>query len=58
VAFHHNQWWLEDLGSTNGIFIGKSRVLVPTVLITDEQFQCGNTVFTVEMNAANEKLDL
>lgn len=58
IAYHHNQWWLEDLGSTNGILIGKSRVIVPTVLISDEQFKCGNTVFTVAMEATDEKLDL
>src|SRR6185436_11179841 len=25
VSFHHSQWWLEDLSSTNGTFIGKSK---------------------------------
>ena len=58
ISYHHSQWWLEDLSSTNGTFIGKSKVSVPTVLITSDQFKCGNTLFTVEMDAVNEKLDL
>jgi pSer/pThr/pTyr-binding forkhead associated (FHA) protein len=58
ISYHHSQWWLEDLNSTNGTFIGKSKVSVPTVLITSDQFKCGNTLFTVEMDAVNEKLEL
>jgi len=58
ISYHHSQWWLEDLASTNGIFMGKSKVSVPTVLITSDQFKCGNTMFTVEMDALSEKLDL
>jgi pSer/pThr/pTyr-binding forkhead associated (FHA) protein len=58
ISYHHSQWWLEDLSSTNGTFIGKSKVSLPTVLITSDQFKCGNTLFTVEMDAVNEKLDL
>lgn len=58
ISFHHSQWWLEDLSSTNGTFIGKSKLSVPTVLISGDQFKCGNTLFTVEMDAMSEKLDL
>ena len=58
ISYHHSQWWLEDLNSTNGTFIGKSKVSVPTVLIASDQFRCGNTLFTVEMDAVNEKLDV
>jgi pSer/pThr/pTyr-binding forkhead associated (FHA) protein len=58
ISYHHSQWWLEDLNSTNGTFIGKSKVSVPTVLIASDQFKCGNTLFTVEMDAVNEKLEV
>ena len=58
ISYHHSQWWLEDLNSTNGTFIGKNKVSVPTVLIASDQFRCGNTLFSVEMDAVNEKLDV
>ena len=58
ISYHHAQWWLEDLNSTNGTFIGKNKVSVPTVLINSDQFKCGNTVFTVEMDSLEADLDL
>src|SRR5262245_5405427 len=33
ISYHHSQWWLEDLNSTNSTFMGKTKVMVPTVLI-------------------------
>jgi pSer/pThr/pTyr-binding forkhead associated (FHA) protein len=55
ISYHHSQWWLEDLASTNGTFIGKSQLTVPTVLITGDQFKCGGTTFTVIVDMIDEK---
>jgi pSer/pThr/pTyr-binding forkhead associated (FHA) protein len=55
ISYHHSQWWLEDLSSTNGTFIGKNQLSVPTVLITSDQFKCGNTIFTVNVEMVDER---
>jgi pSer/pThr/pTyr-binding forkhead associated (FHA) protein len=55
ISYHHSQWWLEDLNSTNGTFIGKTKVTVPTVLITSDQFKCGDTTFTIIVDMVDEK---
>ena len=56
VSYHHSQWWLEDLNSTNGTFIGTVKVAVPTVLIPNDQFRCGNITFTVQMESPLDEL--
>ena len=62
VSSHHcevllrgNDIVVRDLNSTNGTFIGKSQVTVPTVLITSDQFRCGGTTFTILVDMVNEK---
>jgi len=56
ISYHHSQWWLEDLNSTNGTFIGKDQVKTPTVLITSDQFKCGGTTFTIHVDMVDENL--
>jgi hypothetical protein len=41
LSFHHNQWWVEDLQSTNGTFLNDERVYTPTVLISGDELRCG-----------------
>lgn len=50
LSFHHGQWWLEDLGSTNGTFLNRDRIKVPAVIISGDQFQCGNTLFSLRID--------
>lgn len=41
LNYHHNQWWIEDLQSTNGTFINEERVVTPTVIISGDELRCG-----------------
>ncbi len=54
ISYHHTQWWLEDLNSTNGTFINNDRVSVPTVIISSDQIKCGNTVFDIRIDTADD----
>ncbi|RPJ29506.1 MAG: FHA domain-containing protein [Chloroflexi bacterium] len=49
LAHHHGQWWLEDLNSTNGTFLNREKLTTSAVVITGDQFKCGNTVFGIQV---------
>ncbi|NOY98893.1 MAG: FHA domain-containing protein [Chloroflexi bacterium] len=49
LTYHHGQWWLEDLGSTNGTTLNQERVSTPTVVITGDQIGCGKATLTVRL---------
>jgi pSer/pThr/pTyr-binding forkhead associated (FHA) protein len=51
VTYHHGQWWLEDLNSTNGTFLNQERLATPAVIITGDEFKCGNTHFSIRIDA-------
>ena len=51
LSYHHNQWWIEDLNSTNGTKLNKENLTLPTVLTSDDEIQCGKTKLIVNMNA-------
>jgi len=54
IIFHHGQWWLEDLNSTNGTFLNREKIIIPTVLITGDEFKCGDTLFRVRIGLDNQ----
>ena len=50
VIYHHGQWWLEDLNSTNGTFLNHEKLVTPVVVITGDEFRCGNTTFGIRVD--------
>jgi pSer/pThr/pTyr-binding forkhead associated (FHA) protein len=49
LKYHHGQWWLEDLNSTNGTYLNHEMLTTPAVVITGDHFKCGNTVFDIRV---------
>lgn len=55
LAYHHTQWWLEDIGSTNGTFLNNEKISLPTAIINTDQFKCGNTLFLIRIDPIHEQ---
>jgi pSer/pThr/pTyr-binding forkhead associated (FHA) protein len=49
LSYHHNQWWLEDLQSTNGTFLNNELVETPTVIISGDKIRCGQAELTIQI---------
>jgi len=49
LSHHHGQWWLEDLGSTNGTKLNKDKVSIPTVVINGDEVECGKAAITIRL---------
>lgn len=50
LTYHHNQWWLEDLASTNGTRLNNMPITTPTVITSGDEIQCGATGITVSLS--------
>ncbi len=51
LTYHHNQWWLEDLSSTNGTTLNQIIITMPTVLTAGDEIQCGDTRLIVNLSS-------
>jgi pSer/pThr/pTyr-binding forkhead associated (FHA) protein len=47
LNYHHGQWWLEDLGSTNGTSLNREKLALPTIVIAGDEIRCGETTLVV-----------
>ncbi len=50
LSFHHGQWWIEDLHSTNGTNLNNGSVRTATVLTDGDEIQCGKALLIVRLN--------
>lgn len=49
LVYRNNQWWVEDLKSTNGTFLNEEPVRTMTVLVSGDEIRVGQTVMRVEI---------
>jgi pSer/pThr/pTyr-binding forkhead associated (FHA) protein len=50
-SYHHNQWWVEDLGSRNGTLLNGVPLATPTVVVNSDVVKCGQTSLRVHIQA-------
>jgi len=46
-AYHHSQWWIEDLKSTNGTYLNGEPVQIPVVVTPGDQIRCGEVMLSI-----------
>jgi pSer/pThr/pTyr-binding forkhead associated (FHA) protein len=51
ISFHHGQWWIEDLKSTNGTKLNKLRLTTATVLTGGDEINCGKARLLVDLGS-------
>lgn len=51
LVFHHDHWWLEDLGSRNGTFLNGDALRAPVVLTNQDRIRCGQVSFALQIEA-------
>jgi predicted component of type VI protein secretion system len=49
LTYHHGQWWVEDLGSTNGTRLNQEMITLPTVLTSGDDIGLGQTSLLVNL---------
>jgi pSer/pThr/pTyr-binding forkhead associated (FHA) protein len=50
LSYHHKQWWIEDLDSTNGSYLNNALITTPTVLTDGDSIRLGNVEITLKTN--------
>lgn len=50
LAFRQEQWWLEDLRSTNGTYLNDQPVEVPTVITNADRIRFGQSVYLITID--------
>ncbi len=48
-TFQQNQWWVEDLNSTNGSFLNGERLTTRAVIVPGDELRCGQIAFRIEI---------
>ena len=53
LSYHHKNWWIEDMISTNGTYLNEDQVTTATVLVDGDTIQCGDVSFTINITDLN-----
>ena len=47
LSYHHGQWWLEDLSSTNGTTLNGESIASPTIIVNNDEIHCGKAELSI-----------
>jgi pSer/pThr/pTyr-binding forkhead associated (FHA) protein len=50
LSYHNNQWWAEDLDSTNGSYLNDVEIVSPVVLTNGDELRLGQIFVTIKIN--------
>jgi len=50
VSYHHQQWWVEDLDSTNGSYLNNAQIDAPVVLTDGDELRLGQVFITIQIH--------
>jgi pSer/pThr/pTyr-binding forkhead associated (FHA) protein len=53
LSYHHNQWWVEDLNSTNGTYLNDERIYTPTVVVTGDEVRVGPVTLKILLDKSD-----
>lgn len=49
IFFEYNQWWVEDINSSNGSRLNSLIISSPVVLTNNDQLELGNALITISL---------
>ncbi len=49
LSYHHKNWWIDDMLSTNGTILNEEQVKTATVLVDGDTILCGDVPISVNI---------
>jgi hypothetical protein len=49
LSYHHTQWWIKDLNSTNGTYLNQEKIAGATVIANGDELRCGQLTFQIKI---------
>lgn len=56
LSYHHQNWWLEDLGSRNGTYLNLERVSTAAILVSGDELQIGQVLIKISIKDESAEL--
>ncbi|MBI9047327.1 MAG: FHA domain-containing protein [Anaerolineaceae bacterium] len=51
LSYHHKQWWIQDMQSTNGSFLNDDRLYTATVIISGDEIRFGQVSMQINIGS-------
>ena len=49
LSYHHKNWWIDDMLSTNGTVLNEEQIKTATVMVDGDTIQCGDVSITINI---------